>query len=120
MSGAASLERPPGAPVLCELSGRIEGDADRVFELLVELIDPRGESHFVVDRSSRRAVVQGDYWYRGEYRVDQVDAAADVEYIIVNVASGWRGLGALTGRRAVRAAPDAFEELMNHIRTALG
>ena len=39
-------------------------------------VDPQGEAHFVADPASRRIVVQGDYWYRGEYAVDPDPDAA--------------------------------------------
>jgi hypothetical protein len=122
VSGAASLDRPPGATVERELEGRIPATAPRVFALLARRIDPQGEAHFAADPASRRIVVQGDYWYRGEYSVEpDPDAAGGsiVRHAIVNVAPGWHLLGALTGRNVVRAAPKQFAALIAELTAQL-
>jgi hypothetical protein len=122
VSGAASLDRPPGATVERELEGRIPATAPRVFALLARRIDPQGEAHFAADPASRRIVVQGDYWYRGEYSVEpDPDAAGGsiVWHAIVNVAPGWHLLGALTGRNVVRAAPKQFAALIAELTAQL-
>jgi hypothetical protein len=121
VSDEASLERPPGATVERELEGRVPAAPTRVFALLARRVDPQGEAHFVADPASRRIVVQGDYWYRGEYAVEP-DAAGGsmVRHTIVNVAPGWHVLGALTGRKVVKAAPKAFAELVAELTAQLG
>jgi hypothetical protein len=122
MSGPAPLDRPPGATVERELEGRVPASAARVFALLAHRIDPQGEAHFVADAASRRIVVQGDYWYRGEYSVEPGPDAggATVRHTIVNVAPGWHVLGALTGRKVVRAAPREFDALLAELTAQLG
>lgn len=122
MSGAASLERPDGATVERELEGRVPATAARVFALLARRVDPQGEAHFAADPASRRIVVQGDYWYRGEYAVDPDPESAGgsiVRHAIVNVAPGWHVLGALTGRKVVRAAPKQFAALVEELTAQL-
>lgn len=121
MSGHVSLERPDGATVERELEGRVPASPARVFALLARRVDPQGEAQFALDTASRRLVVQGDYWYRGEYAVDpDADGGSIVRHTIVNVAPGWHVLGALTGRRVVRAAPAAFRELVAELTAQLG
>jgi hypothetical protein len=123
VSGDASFQRPPGATLERQLEGRIPADPARVFALLARRVDPQGEAHFAADHAARRAVVQGDYWYRGEYRVDpdpDVAGGAIVRYAIVNVAPGWHVLGALTGRKVVRAAPREFAALVAELTAQLG
>jgi hypothetical protein len=114
MSGAAPLERPPGATVERELEGTVPASPARVFALLARRLDPQGEAYYLADAASRRIVVQGDYWYRGEYSVEpDADATRSVvRHAIVNIAPGWHVLGALTGRKVVRAAPRAFDALL--------
>jgi hypothetical protein len=122
VSGAATFERPPGATVERELEGRVPATAARVFALLARRVDPQGDGHFAADAASRRIVVQGDYWYRGEYSVEpDPDAASGsiVRHAIVNVAPGWHFLGALTGRTVVRAAPKQFAALVDQLTAEL-
>jgi hypothetical protein len=122
VSGAASFERPDGATVVRELEGRVPAAPARVFALLASRVDPQGEAHFAADPASRRIVLQGDYWYRGEYAVDpdpEGDGGSIVRHAIVNVAPGWHVLGALTGRKVVRAAPRAFDELLAELAAQL-
>lgn len=113
MSGEVTLRRPEGAPVLREVHGRVQADAERVFAALIDRIEPQ-----VVDRRTRRAVVQGGYWYRGEYAVDPDGDGAAVRLTIVNVAPGWKLLGALTGRGVLRSAPGDFAELLADLSPA--
>ncbi|MEO8262005.1 MAG: hypothetical protein ABI566_05485 [Pseudolysinimonas sp.] len=120
MSGEVSLERPAGAPVLVELQGRVRGQCDEVFAALAERVDVHGQGSFVAESVSRRAVVQGGYWYRGEYAVEPSGDGALITYAIVNIAPGWRLIGALTGRSAVRAAPAEFSRLLDELGAAVG
>jgi hypothetical protein len=122
VSGAASFERPSGASVVRELEGRVPATPARVFALLARRIDPQGDAHFAADPASRRIVVQGDYWYRGEYSVEaDPDSATGsiVRHAIVNVAPGWHVLGALTGRRVVKSAPKEFALLLDELTAQL-
>ncbi|MEO5921840.1 MAG: hypothetical protein ABIQ01_11935 [Pseudolysinimonas sp.] len=122
MSGPASFERPAGATVEGEFVGVVPASAAQVFALLARRLDPAGEAHYAADPASRRIVVQGDYWYRGEYAVepdpDATDAAI-VRHVIVNVVPGWHVLGALTGRKVVREAPKAFAALLAELGAQL-
>jgi hypothetical protein len=105
-----------------EVEGRVPASAARVFALLARRVDPQGEAHFAADTASRRIVVQGDYWYRGEYSVEPDPAAAGgaiVRHAIVNVSPGWHVLGALTGRKVIRAAPKAFADLLAELTAQL-
>jgi hypothetical protein len=115
MTGSVSFERPPRARVLREFAGHIDAQPDRVFALLVARVNPRGDAHVLSDPATRRAVVQGDYWYRGEYLVEPDAAGARVAHTIVNVAPGSRLLGALTGRQVLRSAPREFARLLGDL-----
>ena len=110
MSGRVELERPADAAPLKELSGRVAGAPGAVFAALVAKLDA-GEGS-AVDVATRRFVVQGGYWYRGEYAVEEAAVGSVVRLTIVNVAPGWKLLGALTGRSVLRAAPREFSALL--------
>ena len=112
MSGVVTLERPAGAQVLRELNGRVGAPARQVFAELCERVDPQGESGIAVDRDALHAVVQGGYWYRGEYLVEPDGDGARVTLTIVNVAPGSKLLGRLTGRGVLRSAPGEFARLL--------
>jgi hypothetical protein len=115
VSGDASLERPAGAAVLRELHGVVDLAPDRAYAELAARLDPHGESAFLTDDARRLIVLQGGYWYRGEYRIDADGHGSVVHYTIVNVAPGSKLLGALTGRGAVRAAPAEFAGLLRSL-----
>ncbi len=122
MTGVLSFERPEGSTVERDLEGRVPATAARVFALLARRVDPQGEAQFAADPASGRIVVQGDYWYRGEYSVEpdpDASGGSIVRHTIVNVAPGWHVLGALTGRKVVRVAPKAFEELLTELTAQL-
>jgi hypothetical protein len=112
VSGAASFDRPTGATVERELVGVVAAPADRVFADLATRLDPHGGSSYAADPASGRIIVQGDYWYRGEYDVAAADEGSRVTYTIVNVSPGWQVLGRLTGHGVIRAAPRDFAALL--------
>jgi hypothetical protein len=115
MSGEATLERPGGAAVLRELHGVVALAPDQAFAALVERLDPHGASAFLAELRTRTIVLQGGYWYRGEYVVEADSSGSVVHYTIVNVAPPPKLLGALTGRGEVRAAPANFRGLLRSI-----
>jgi hypothetical protein len=120
VSGEATLDRPDGAEVLRELHGVLALAPDRALSALAERLDPHGASAFLVDRHTRTIVLQGGYWYRGEYVVEPDGSGSVVRYTIVNVAPPPRALGALTGRGELRAAPANFRSLLGSISDDAG
>lgn len=119
MTGPASFERPSGATVELELVGAVPADPHRVFALLAARLDPQGDAPFAADPVTGRIVLQGDYWYRGEYEVTPDEGGARVAHTIVNVSPGWQLLGRLTGRRVLRGAPREFSRLLAEVEAAL-
>jgi len=116
VSGPVELERPADGVPLRELSGRVLGAPGDVFVALVARLDT-GEGS-AVDVATRRFVVQGGYWYRGEYTVEEAAVGSVVRLTIVNVAPGWKLFGALTGRSVLRAAPREFSALLADVDPA--
>src|SRR5690348_856526 len=83
----APLTRPNRHTVLLELEREVAADPARVFDLLVAQIAPHdGYTKFAAYPHCLTAVLQGDWWYRGEYQVTAVPAGARVAYTVVNVA----------------------------------
>lgn len=60
-------------------------------------------------------VVQGDWWYRGEYRVVPAAHGSRVTLTIVNVAQQAHWSAPLAGRRELRDAERAFADLLASI-----
>jgi len=50
----------------------VEAPAERVWELLISTIGDTAvdDRHVRIDRSARRLVVEGDWWFRGVYSVE--------------------------------------------------
>ena len=108
------FERPFKHTELRAYAGVVPGAPDAVFASLRTRLDT-GEGQFAADPATRRIVQQGDWWYRGEYRVLPDDAGSRVEYEIVNVAQTAHLFGPLAGRDVLRASPAAFAKLLGEL-----
>jgi len=119
---SVTLLRPSRHTVLRSFAGHLENSPVDVFPALLsrlEALDGVDADHLLTDEADRFAVVQGDWWYRGEYRVRAEDASPDagsvVEYEIVNVAPTWHWAGPLAGRGVIRSAPSDFQALLSEL-----
>jgi len=119
---SVTLLRPSRHTVLRSFAGHLEMPPADVFPALLARLgelDGVDADHLVADDAEHFAVVQGDWWYRGEYQVREADEGPDagsvVEYEIVNVAPTWHWAGALTGRGVIRSAPADFQRLLSEI-----
>ncbi|MEC5150806.1 hypothetical protein [Cryobacterium sp. GrIS_2_6] len=117
-----SFELPPRHTVLRSFAGHLEAPPETVFvRLLAALMPAPSEGtaainrHFRADPAERLIVVQGDWWYRGEYRVLAEDQGSLVQYEIINVAQVLHAAGALTARSELRGAPRAFQALLTTV-----
>jgi hypothetical protein len=113
------FERPPKHTELRAYAGVVPGSPDAVFASLRARLEG-GEGHFAADPATRRIVQQGDWWYRGEYRVLPDNAGSRVEYEIVNVAQTAHLLAPLTGRDVLRASPTVFAQLLGELEDETG
>ena len=77
------------------------------------------ESYYTADPAAFLIIVQGGWWYRGEYRVVPDETGSNVEHVIVNVAQHARALSGITARRVLAAAPADFEALVRRLRSEL-
>ncbi|TAJ46816.1 MAG: hypothetical protein EPO52_14865 [Herbiconiux sp.] len=119
---SVTLLRPSRHTVLRSFAGHLEKPPAEVFPALLDrlaALDGVDADHLVADPAERFAVVQGDWWYRGEYRVRAADAGADagsvVEYEIVNVAPTWHWAGPVAGRGVIRSAPADFQAVLSEL-----
>ncbi|WP_291056937.1 hypothetical protein [Herbiconiux sp.] len=111
-----SLQRPERHTVLRSFAGHLGGDPDAAFRGLVEQLGDRTPAEsLLVDEAARTAIVQGEWWYRGEYTVREDDEGVLVEYEIVNVAPTLHWAGPIAGRSAIRDAPRTFQALLTAI-----
>ena len=64
-----SLERPARYRVLRSYAGHLEFGPDSVYDCLLRLLEENAETrgHLATNAAERLAVVQGAWWYRGEY-----------------------------------------------------
>ncbi|MDF3294110.1 hypothetical protein [Streptomyces silvisoli] len=116
----APLARPELHTVLLELERELAADPVKVFHLLVPQLAPNdGHTKFAVYPDCLTAVMQGDWWYRGEYRVTAAPGGARVSYTVVNVAQEQHEGGNLIGESTVAAAPDAFARRIDALEDSL-
>lgn len=112
----ASLERPANNTPLLALAGIIHADADTTYEALAELVAPtEGQASYVRDDATRTLVLQGGWWYRGEYRVLPDEDGARVEHELVNVARTAHWAGPITGRSVIADTPALFQQLLTDL-----
>jgi hypothetical protein len=113
----ASLERPAKNTPLLALAGVVHADADTTYDALRELVTPPGDqgASFVRDDETRTLVLQGGWWYRGEYRVLPDEEGARVEHELVNVAQTAHWAGPITGRSVIADTPALFQQLLTEL-----
>lgn len=118
---AITLERPERHTVLRSFAGHLESPPDEVFARLVEHLTAEAarsgtESGLLVDEPTRAVIVQGEWWYRGEYAVlPEGHGDSVVEYEIVNVAQRAHRAAPFAGRREIASAPSVFQALLTAI-----
>jgi hypothetical protein len=117
----APRERPSLATVLGEYSAFISDDADVVFDALARRVKNASPpaSSILIDKAQRLVVLQGEWWYRGEWRVTVEAAGSDVDYSIINVARRAHWAGRLTARSVLKQAPGEFLALASAVRDEL-
>ena len=100
MVDTAPLDRPAKHTVLREFVRDVSAAAEAVLAALPGT------------RYGDLVVVQGDWWYRGEYRVAAQGGASRVTLTIVNVAQSAHWSAPIAGRRELADAERAFDELL--------
>lgn len=117
----AQLHAPGRRTVLRSFAGHLDADPDAVFARLESALAAGDEaaSHVTIDRPGRLIVVEGDWWYRGEYLVLPEDSGALVQYEIINAAQVAHRVAGWAAGSVLAAAPAAFGRLLTGIQEAV-
>lgn len=117
----APRKRPEIHTVLRSFRGHLRARPAAVFAALVRRLHPEGDASicYTADPAAFLVIVQGGWWYRGEYRVVPDDAGSNLEHVIVNVAQRARPLSRIIARRVPVEAPAEFEALLTGLRREL-
>jgi hypothetical protein len=110
-----TLHRPEKHTVVRSFAGHLEAAPDAVFRGLVRRfghLTGGDEGHSLVDEASLTVIVQGAWWYRGEYRARPEGTGTLLEHEIVNIAPTWHWAGPIAGRGEIRDAPAGFQALL--------
>lgn len=70
------------------------------------------DAGIAVDPSDRFLVVQGNWWYRAEYRVLPADTGSRIEHEVLNVGAKAHWAAPLAARRVLADSPVAFGRLL--------
>ncbi|TFB48743.1 hypothetical protein [Cryobacterium tagatosivorans] len=112
------LDAPARHTVLRSFAGHLEADPDAAFARLAGSLAAGDEAagHVRADPERRLVVVEGDWWYRGEYRVLPEESGALVQYEVINSARFARWAARWAARPVLEAAPAAFGRLLTAIQ----
>jgi hypothetical protein len=78
---------------MVEVSGIVAAPADVVVDRVFEYFDSLRGDHFPaveIDSLGRTVAIQGGWWYRGEYTVDDHPGGSRVTHRVYNVATWMR------------------------------
>lgn len=136
------LDLPAKHTVLRSFAGHLEAQPDDVYALLVSWLKPADDDasrhiRMLTDPDERFIVVEGDWWYRAEYRVrpeaeqvseveveqvseSEVVAGSVVEFEIINVAQTAHWVAGIKARSVVQNAPAEFGRLLTELSDELG
>ena len=118
MTETAPIARPSRCTPLRAYAGEIHAAPSLVFAALERRIRTHsGEAGVAVDSSARFLVVQGGWWYRGEYRVVPDEDGSHLEHVILNIAQRGEKAALVAGRKVIAAAPLEFHDLVKSSRT---
>jgi hypothetical protein len=114
----APRKRPDNYSVLLTLRGHVKARPKAAFDAIDANLRSRGHSRggYLADPSAFLVIVQGGWWYRGEYRVVPDATGSHVEHTILNVAQRAKALSGRPAKRAIKAAPGEFAKLMKRLR----
>jgi hypothetical protein len=117
----APRKRPDNYSVLLTLRGHVKARPKAAYEAIDASLQARGDSRggYLAEPSAFLIIVQGGWWYRGEYRVVPDATGSHIEHTILNVAQRARALSGGPARSALKAAPDEFAKLMKQLRAEL-
>jgi hypothetical protein len=121
MPKSAPSDRPAKSTVLRSYAGEIHAEPAAVYAAVKRRLTPPDPevSGFTADDAGRLLIVQGGWWYRGEYRVLSAEDGSRIEHELVNVAQAAHWAGPITGRKAIAQSPVAFGRLLTELAAEL-
>jgi hypothetical protein len=116
----APRKRPENYSVLLTLRAHVKARPRAAYDAIdASLRSANSGSGYLADSSAFLIVLQGGWWYRGEYRVVPDETGSHVEHTILNVAQRARALSGRPAKSVLKAAPDEFAKLMKRLRAEL-
>ncbi|GHD42997.1 hypothetical protein D9V29_00415 [Mycetocola manganoxydans] len=121
MPKSAPSDRPSRHTVLRSYAGEIHAEPGAVYAAIKRRLTPPDPdvTRFTADDAERLLVVQGGWWYRGEYRVLPVDGGSRIEHELLNVAGPLHFLGGFAARASVRQSAHVFGRLLTELAAEL-
>ncbi len=113
----APRRRPERHTVVGSFRSHLRARPAVVFDALEARIRPTEGAgvFYTADPVAFFIVLQGGWWYRGEYRIVPDETGSNVEYTIVNVALHARVLSRLVSRRVLAQAPKVFTAVVERL-----
>ena len=121
MPKSAPHDRPATNTVLRSYAGEIHADPSAVYAAIKRRLTPPDPdvTGFTADDAERLLIVQGGWWYRGEYRVLPAPGGARIEHELVNVAQKAHWAGQITGRKSIAQSAHVFGRLLTELAAEL-
>ena len=121
MPKSAPHDRPAKSTVLRSYAGEIHAKPADVYAAIKRRLSPLDPdvSGFTADDAERLLIVQGGWWYRGEYRVLASPDGSRIEHELVNVAQGAHWAGPVAGRKSVAQSAHVFGRLLTELAAEL-
>lgn len=121
MPKSAPHDRPAKNTVLRSYAGEIHADPADVYASIKQRLSPPDPevTAFTADDAERLLIIQGGWWYRGEYRVLPSPAGSRVEHELVNVAQTAHWAGPIAGRKSIAQSAHVFGRLLTELAAEL-
>ncbi|MET4640052.1 hypothetical protein [Mycetocola sp. 2940] len=121
MPKSAPHDRPAKNTVLRSYAGEIHADPADVYAAIKRRLTPPDPdvTAFTADDAEQLLIVQGGWWYRGEYRVLSSPGGSRIEHELVNVAQRAHWAGPIAGRTSIAQSAHVFGRLLTELAAEL-
>ena len=121
MPKTAPHDRPARSTVLRAYAGEIHADPAAVYASIKRRLTPPDPdvTGFTADDEHLLLIVQGGWWYRGEYRVIASPAGSRIEHELVNVAQKAHWAAPIAGRKSIAQSAHVFGRLLTELASEL-
>ena len=121
MPKSAPHDRPARHTVLRSYAGQIHAEPTVVYEAIKRRLTPPDPdvTRFLADDADRLLIIQGGWWYRGEYRVLESPDGSRIEHELVNVAGPLHFFGPIAGRKSIAQSAHVFGRLLTELAAEL-